>query len=439
MAKITALTHVEIEHRGDNAANLAHDLARQTLDSAAKSLHGPVSVDDLSVIKRIWNDKLTALTPTIRESYMHGATVTRVAQRDALVRILQRRTNLIGAASTDDFEIPLIPNQQAETYLSNATNRLSNVGNEVWAGARDQLVQGLQAGEDLNALKDRVTSSIDTSGYRAELIARTEVSGALNSGELEQMQQVQVKGMTKEWLAVMDARTRPEHAEANGEKVDVDGTFSIGEEPGDAPNCRCTYIFDVPDDAYAESACDCGDGEVAVAASALVAAAGDDLTSVCACGIDQYDKLDTSTYAPHDSYEDIYAQAQEKIAAAPAPSEEAVRKAQRELANARAGVGRAGGESRGGSAAARRKQRLNLYNEFGGEQRGYVPCHSCGIKTHWADPGSPDNPHGYARFERGKIFVKCQGGGYQLANLLPECFGCNRSRNDKMIRAENRC
>jgi hypothetical protein len=155
---------------------------------------------------------------------------------------------------------------------------------------------------------------------------------------------------------------------------------------------------------------------------------------VCACGTEP-----AEPFAAQSIWDDILAQARNKIEAAPIPSDEAIAKAQAELEKARAGLGRAGGESRGGSAAARRKQRLNLFNEFGGEQRGYVPCHGCGIKTHWADPGSVDNPHGYPRFERGKIFVKCQGGGYQLVNLLPECFGCNRSRNDKQIRTENAC
>lgn len=129
--------------------------------------------------------------------------------------------------------------------------------------------------------------------------------------------------------------------------------------------------------------------------------------------------------------------AAEKIKNAPVPSEAAVTKARAELAAAQRGEGRAGGEARGGSAADRRRQRQNLFREQGGEERGHICCHGCGIKMHWADPGSPDNPEGHARFERGKIFVKAQGGGYQLPNLLAECFACNRSRNDQLLRPEN--
>jgi len=128
--------------------------------------------------------------------------------------------------------------------------------------------------------------------------------------------------------------------------------------------------------------------------------------------------------------------AKQKIKNAPPPSPEAVAKARSELQAAKEGKGRAGGESRGGPAAARRQQRLNLFKEFGGEERGYVVCPWTGLKMHWTDDPA-ENPHGYPKFERGKIFVKCQGGGYQLANLIPESFAANRSRNDKRLRREN--
>jgi hypothetical protein len=131
-------------------------------------------------------------------------------------------------------------------------------------------------------------------------------------------------------------------------------------------------------------------------------------------------------------------QARGKVRDAPVPTQEQVIKARAELEKAKRGEGRAGGDSRGGSAAGRRKQRENLFNEFGGDKKGYVVCHGCGLKLHSHDAG-PDNPKGYARLERGKIFTKCQGGGYQLPNLLPECFGCNRGRNDKPVRRENKC
>jgi hypothetical protein len=128
--------------------------------------------------------------------------------------------------------------------------------------------------------------------------------------------------------------------------------------------------------------------------------------------------------------------AEAKIAAAPVPSSEAAAKARAELEKASKGEGRHGGDARGGSAASRRKQRENLFAEWGGHEKGYVVCPWSGIKMHWTDDPKL-NPNGYPKFERGKIFVKKQGGGYQLPNLIPESFKANRSRNDKPLRREN--
>ncbi len=55
---------------------------------------------------------------------------------------------------------------------------------------------------------------------------------------------------------------------------------------------------------------------------------------------------------------------------------------------------------------------------------------------HWTDDPKL-NPKGYPKFERGKIFTKWQGGGYQLPNLIPESKAANASRNDVPIRKEN--
>ena len=138
-------------------------------------------------------------------------------------------------------------------------------------------------------------------------------------------------------------------------------------------------------------------------------------------------------YASRAEHNAAKKQAAAKIAAAPVPSPEAVAKARAELERAKAGEGRAGGDSRGGSAKDRRKQRENLFREFGGEEKGYIVCPHCGLKCH----KDHDNEAGLPVFERGKIFTKWAGGGYQLPNLLAECFSCNRSRNDQPIRKEN--
>jgi hypothetical protein len=89
------------------------------------------------------------------------------------------------------------------------------------------------------------------------------------------------------------------------------------------------------------------------------------------------------------------------------------------------------------SAKDCREQRVSLFKKWGGDKKGYIVCHGCGLKCHYDEPGTPNNPKGYARFVRGKIFTMYQGGGYELTNLVPECFGCNRGRKVKPVRPEN--
>lgn len=126
-----------------------------------------------------------------------------------------------------------------------------------------------------------------------------------------------------------------------------------------------------------------------------------------------------------------------KIRIAPVPSKDDVLKAREELRRAAEEGKRAGGESRGGGSPARRTQMFNLFKEFGGLQRGYIVDHQSGIKMHYTSDKTL-NPNQYPIFERGKIFTKEQGGGYQLPNIIPESFPTNRSRGNRTVREENK-
>lgn len=152
------------------------------------------------------------------------------------------------------------------------------------------------------------------------------------------------------------------------------------------------------------------------------------------------------------------AKAQAKIRSAPVPPPEKVKKNRGQLAAIAADAAerkrmreagtpdaeivaklgpapRPGGDSRG-SSADRKARAKKLFAEFGGAEKGYVVCHETGRKLHWTDDPA-ENPHGYPKFEQGKIFTFAQGGSYTFDNLLPESFECNRSRNDAALRTEN--
>lgn len=138
---------------------------------------------------------------------------------------------------------------------------------------------------------DDATVEVDkmlSAGYqswagRAELIARTETVAANNQGALASWSALADSAQvtaTKTWLATPDGRTRPEHADANGQTVGIKDSFIVGGEaisgPGDGSaanvcNCRCTLTFDIPSDAppaVAEQATELEDQLVAAGSGA---------------------------------------------------------------------------------------------------------------------------------------------------------------------------
>lgn len=115
--------------------------------------------------------------------------------------------------------------------------------------------QGLRDGLSIPDMAAMLSSSLGDD--RATLIARSEAISASNAGDLVGWRESGVAG-SKTWLATMDDRCRPEHAEADGQTVGLDEQFEVGGESCDYPgdpalspenscNCRCTMTADTAD------------------------------------------------------------------------------------------------------------------------------------------------------------------------------------------------
>jgi HK97 family phage portal protein len=114
------------------------------------------------------------------------------------------------------------------------------VNNTTFKKLKSTLAEGMKAGEGYIALSDRIRGVYkDIGTYRADLISRTESTNANNEGTLAGYNQSKIVSH-KEWIAIMDDRTRPEHASLNGEVVANDKSFSNGLMYPQEPNCRCT-------------------------------------------------------------------------------------------------------------------------------------------------------------------------------------------------------
>jgi Phage Mu protein F like protein len=283
-------------------ASLTIGAVKHTLHEAATSLGEVASVDDLAIIPQAWERRVdSTLMPKLSEIYHATAESTTEAVAEAAAQrknclLLQQEgldaqaqaqqqaeENLpvaqIAAAgydqqqlqfmapdagecpqvySPDNIQILPIAESVAEERLLDARMRLRRASQEVWAAARAELVIGLHEGEGIDQLAARITGSVSFSQYRAEMIARTEVISVSNQASLDAARAAGIQ-MQKEWLATPGVRTRITHADATGQRVDLDKPFIVDGEhldyPGDPSgsahniiNCRCTVVYSLPGD-----------------------------------------------------------------------------------------------------------------------------------------------------------------------------------------------
>ena len=119
---------------------------------------------------------------------------------------------------------------------------------------QDELVEALKAGENIESIARRLDKVYDyNEHYRSVRIARTEVIGSANQGQLEVYRDAGVE--YKQWITARDERVRASH-QIDGQTVEIDQSFVTnmgnhlqypGDREGGTPaadviNCRCTQI-----------------------------------------------------------------------------------------------------------------------------------------------------------------------------------------------------
>ena len=128
------------------------------------------------------------------------------------------------------------------------------VNDTTWEQLKNSLSAGIEAGEGIEKLSERVETVMgDRIRSAPEVIARTEVLKAANGAALEAYKQSGVV-KKKTWLAALDKRTRESHIEAHqryqDDPIPLDEDFEVGNGHGPAPQqiglpeedieCRCT-------------------------------------------------------------------------------------------------------------------------------------------------------------------------------------------------------
>jgi SPP1 gp7 family putative phage head morphogenesis protein len=152
-------------------------------------------------------------------------------------------------AKDDPFRFP--PAKAVE-FLRDRENKLKDTPQEVFDRVSNQLQAGLDKGESVDDLSDRVRSEFnDISKGAAKRIAMTETAACYGASRQEAMEQSGVE--FKQWLTSGAGNVRATHAAANGQTVRVDESFEVGGEsltgPGDPNgsagnviNCHCVAI-----------------------------------------------------------------------------------------------------------------------------------------------------------------------------------------------------
>ena len=135
-----------------------------------------------------------------------------------------------------------------------STSKLSKVNNTTKTLIERTLKDGLDKGESLAKLTERLTAQLDGNRARAASIARTQTAGAVSTGRHEGMKAAGIE--YKGWLTSGDDVVRPAHRTAGFDYktgIPIDEPFVVDGEnlmyPGDPAgsagniiNCRCLQL-----------------------------------------------------------------------------------------------------------------------------------------------------------------------------------------------------
>ena len=118
--------------------------------------------------------------------------------------------------------------------------------------------QAIVQGESISKVATRISKEMGEKNRKAAIRnARTLMTGAENAGRIDAYRRAETMGirLKQQWVATLDMRTRYEHRELDGQRVEIGKPFvvpSSGEKimfPGDPTaaghltyNCRCTLI-----------------------------------------------------------------------------------------------------------------------------------------------------------------------------------------------------
>lgn len=142
----------------------------------------------------------------------------------------------------------------AEEWLKQyALDQATRIGSAMLQTARDSLARSREEGVGSDVAARRLQKAVGGTFSDAQRIARTEMHTAAGRADNASARSTGLD-MVKEWGATDDKRTRESHAEADGQRREMEEAFDVGGSklmfPGDENgpaheiiNCRCSALY----------------------------------------------------------------------------------------------------------------------------------------------------------------------------------------------------
>jgi len=231
---------------------------RSRIAAAAKDLKTltVASARELLNVKDEHDWMMTAVEPILGNLLATGAARIFV-MRPAKLKKTSKAFDF-SASDLEDFDLPA----HMITSMQSAFDNLA--GQQYWKDiqdgtllqVRDSLARGIEDGLSVPNLKKLLLAEHKgMSEVRAAAIARTETNAAMAAGAQSSYETLRADGdeLQKAWISIVDADTRPDHAAADNQTVDVEEEFTLGSEKCMAPgapslsakqrcNCRCGTV-----------------------------------------------------------------------------------------------------------------------------------------------------------------------------------------------------
>jgi hypothetical protein len=163
----------------------------------------------------------------------------------------------------DDITAPMVTRAISEWIYGYGGRKITAVTTTTMQDINKIVAAGVYEGLSERAIGSLIEDAAPIkSASRSQTIARTEAHGASNGISMSVAKQTEIP-LLKVWITNIDDRTRRyedgaefDHAEANGQKVDLNGFFDVGGErleyAGDPSgsaanviNCRCVTGYEI--------------------------------------------------------------------------------------------------------------------------------------------------------------------------------------------------